>query len=242
MLANIYQRLLLLRRKFELMSVLTFTEENYLKAIYNIQHDSAAGEVSVNEIAERMQTRPATVTDMLRKLSEKSLIHYEKYKKLRLSEHGTTQALQIIRKHRLWETFLHDKLNFSWDEVHEVAEQLEHIQSQKLIERLDDYLGYPQFDPHGDPIPDSDGVLPASSAQLLNETEPDIPCTIVAVKDTSSAFLRQLERLNLQIGTQLNIQERMPFDNSILVAVDRTNSVMLSEKIALNIIVQSAES
>jgi len=224
------------------MSALTFTEENYLKAIYNIQHNSAAGEVSVNEIAERMQTRPATVTDMLRKLSEKALIHYEKYKKLHLSEQGTTRALQIIRKHRLWETFLHHKLNFSWDEVHEVAEQLEHIQSQKLVERLDDYLGYPQFDPHGDPIPNSEGVLPVSSAQLLNETEIDRACTIVAVKDTSSAFLRQLERLNLQIGTRLNIQERMPFDNSILVEIDGKNAVMLSEKIALNIIVQTTES
>lgn len=220
------------------MQPLTFTEENYLKAIYNIEHRNSAGEVSVNEIAERMQTRPATVTDMLRKLSEKTLIHYEKYRKIKLSEQGTDIALQIIRKHRLWETFLHDKLNFSWDEVHEVAEQLEHIHSQKLTDRLDEYLGFPSFDPHGDPIPDSKGVLPKSSTLLLSETAPSKVCKIVAVKDTTSSFLQQLERLKLQIGTRLEIEERMPYDNSILAKIDERNTVMLSEKIALNLIIQ----
>jgi DtxR family Mn-dependent transcriptional regulator len=220
------------------MHQLTLTEENYLKTIYSIQNSNNSGEVSVNEIAERMQTRPATVTDMLRKLSEKALIHYEKYKKVQISETGVVSALQIIRKHRLWETFLHDKLNFSWDEVHEVAEQLEHIHSSKLIARLDEYLGFPQFDPHGDPIPNSMGELPSSSTLLLSGLETMVQGVIVAVKDTSSTFLQQIERLELYIGTSLTVEERMPFDNSIHVKLKDNRGLMLSEKIAQNIIVR----
>jgi DtxR family Mn-dependent transcriptional regulator len=223
------------------MQQLTLTEENYLKAIYNIQHRSDSGEVSVNEIAERMQTRPATVTDMLRKLSEKLLIHYEKYKKLRLSDSGVAVALQIIRKHRLWETFLHEKLMFSWDEVHEVAEQLEHIHSQKLIDKLDELLSYPQFDPHGDPIPDSQGVLPSSSNLILSSVEPGKMVQIVGVKDTSSSFLQQLERIGLQIGTALEVQERLPYDNSLWIKANKKEGVMISEKISLNLIVTRLE-
>lgn len=217
---------------------LTLTEENYLKSIYAIEQNNTSGEVSVNEIAERMQTRPATVTDMLRKLSEKDLIHYEKYKKVQVTRTGILLALQIIRKHRLWETFLHDKLNFSWDEVHEVAEQLEHIHSPKLIDRLDEYLGYPQYDPHGDPIPNSLGELPTSSNLLLSESDLLVPAIVVAVKDTSSPFLQQMERLGLQIGTVLTVKERMPYDNSIHIQVGEGTDIMLSEKTALNIIIR----
>lgn len=220
------------------MSALTYTEENYLKAIYTIQHNNNSGEVSVNEIAERMHTRPATVTDMLRKLSEKMLINYEKYKKLTLTEVGSKQALGILRKHRLWETFLHKKLLFSWDEVHEVAEQLEHIESQKLVDKLDEFLGYPEFDPHGDPIPNSNGDMPASSAQTLCDTAIGSACKIVAVKDTSTAFLHLLERYDLKIGSPLTITERLSFDNSIVVKHENGKSIQLSEKIALNLLVR----
>ena len=223
------------------MHQLTLTEENYLKTIYSIQHCNNAGEASVNEIAERMQTRPATVTDMLRKLSEKELIHYEKYKKVQISESGVLLALQIVRKHRLWETFLHDKLNFSWDEVHEVAEQLEHIHSTKLIARLDEYLGFPQFDPHGDPIPNSLGELPLSSTLLLSEIDIKVPGIIVAVRDTSTTFLQQIERMALQIGTRLMVKERMPFDNSIHITISDNKELMLSEKIAQNILVRKSD-
>ena len=223
------------------MHQLTLTEENYLKTIYSIQHGNDAGEASVNEIAERMQTRPATVTDMLRKLSEKELIHYEKYKKVQISESGVLLALQIVRKHRLWETFLHDKLNFSWDEVHEVAEQLEHIHSTKLIARLDEYLGFPQFDPHGDPIPNSLGELPLSSTLLLSEIDIKVPGIIVAVRDTSTTFLQQIERMALQIGTRLMVKERMPFDNSIHITISDNKELMLSEKIAQNILVRISD-
>jgi DtxR family Mn-dependent transcriptional regulator len=219
------------------MQELTYTEENYLKAIYGIQADKESGEVSVNEIAERMQTKPATVTDMLRKLSDKQLIHYEKYKKILLSDSGRSEALGILRKHRLWESFLYKKLHFSWDEVHEVAEQLEHIRSQKLVDRLDEFLGFPQYDPHGDPIPQADGKLPQSGATLLSEAEEGKNYKIVAVKDTSTAFLQQLKRFALEIGTQLKITERMPYDNSIIVAVGKNNSIQLSEKITQNLMV-----
>ncbi|OSZ82970.1 iron-dependent repressor [Chitinophagaceae bacterium IBVUCB1] len=217
--------------------MLTYTEENYLKAIYSIQHTNNVGEVSVNEIAERMQTRPATVTDMLRKLSEKELIHYEKYKKIQLSTAGSMVALHILRKHRLWESFLHSHLHFSWDEVHEVAEQLEHIQSQKLIDRLDEYLGYPEYDPHGDPIPKANGDIPKSLAQLLSAKKAGDKCKIVAVKDTTTAFLQQLERFNLKIGSRITVQEVMPFDKSMVVVGDENNSFQLSEKIASNLLV-----
>ncbi|HTM66503.1 MAG TPA: metal-dependent transcriptional regulator [Flavipsychrobacter sp.] len=223
------------------MQQLTFTEENYLKNIYSLQHKNESGEVSVNEISERMKTKPATVTDMLRKLSEKNLIHYERYKKVRLTDKGVTKALQIIRKHRLWETFLHDKLHFSWDEVHEVAEQLEHIHSQKLIDRLDGYLDYPQFDPHGDPIPDSDGKLPSSSNLLLSEAEMNNTYIITAVKDTTSPFLQQLERFGLQIGKFVTTIEVMGYDKSILIELEKSPSILLSEKIARNLIVSEVE-
>lgn len=219
------------------MLLLTFTEENYLKAIYSLQHGNNAGAVSVNEIAERMQTRPATVTDMLRKLSEKELIHYEKYKKIQLTASGSKEALFILRKHRLWETFLYHKLQFTWDEVHEVAEQLEHINSEKLVERLDEFLGFPDFDPHGDPIPKSNGDLPVSEARPLSEIPAATKCKVVAVKDTSTAFLQQLERYNLKIGTKLTITERMPYDNSIVLKATDGTIFQLSEKIAYNLLV-----
>jgi DtxR family Mn-dependent transcriptional regulator len=141
----------------------------------------------------------------------------------------------------LWETFLHEKLHFSWDEVHEVAEQLEHIQSHKLIEKLDEFLSFPQYDPHGDPIPDARGILPLSSTLLLHETELNKLFQVVAVKDTSSAFLQQLERLGLQIGIRLVVEERLPFDKSILARIENDQPVMLSEKVAQNIIVRESK-
>lgn len=219
------------------MQSLTYTEENYLKAIYTIQHSNNTGEVSVNEIAERMNNKPATITDMLRKLSEKMLIHYEKYKKVQLTQEGTQFALSVLRKHRLWESFLYEKLKFSWSEVHEVAEQLEHIQSQKLIDRLDEFLGYPEFDPHGDPIPTASGAIPTSPAIALIKSVTGKKHKIVGVKDTSTAFLNQLERFELQIGSVLTVTEQLPFDQSIIVKNEKGNTFQLSEKIAMNLLV-----
>ncbi len=219
------------------MSNFSYTEENYLKCIYALQQQSQAQEVSVNEIAERMQTRPATVTDMLRKLSEKKLIHYEKYKKTRLSKTGIIASLSIIRRHRLWEVFLHEKLHFTWDEVHEVAEDLEHIRSVKLIERLDEFLGFPGFDPHGDPIPNANGELVPASNTTLAQSAAGKSLRLVAVRDTSSPFLQHLERFGLKIGSKLVIKEKLPFDGSMMVSIGNRPAQMLSEKIANSLLV-----
>ena len=219
------------------MPEFSFTEENYLKAIYYLQQDSPTKDVSVNDIAEKMNTRPATVTDMLRKLSDKKLIHYEKYKKTQLSKTGIAVALQIVRKHRLWEVFLHTKLQFSWDEVHEVAEELEHIRSSKLIERLDEFLDFPRFDPHGDPIPNAAGEVKPASNTSLSQTEAGKNLKLVAVKDTSSAFLQHLERFGLYIGVTMIIEEFLPFDHSVMVSINNSQPVMLSDKIAANLLV-----
>jgi len=222
---------------FRPMPELSFTEENYLKSIYSLQVQGIVPEVSVNEIAERMNTRPATVTDMLRKLSDKKLIHYEKYKKTQLTKLGIKQALQIIRKHRLWEVFLYTKLNFSWDEVHEVAEELEHIRSAKLIEKLDEFLGYPMFDPHGDPIPNAAGEVKPASNITLAETKAGDMLQLVAVKDTSTAFLQHLERYGLRIGVLIEAKELLPFDRSMIVRINSSKAVTLSEKITMNLLV-----
>lgn len=219
------------------MHALTYTEENYIKSIYNIQHSNNVGEVSVNEIAERMNNKPATVTDMLRKLSEKQLIHYEKYKKVQLTDSGSQAALSVLRKHRLWESFLHNKLQFSWAEVHEVAEQLEHIHSQKLIDRLDEFLGFPEFDPHGDPIPNANGDIPSSSAISLVKTVIGKKYKIVGVRDTSTPFLTQLERFELKIGTLISVTELLPFDQSMILTNEAGKTFQLSEKIAQNLLV-----
>lgn len=216
---------------------MTFTEENYIKAIYFLQTRSQTGDVSANEIAQRLENRPATVTDMLRKLSEKQLIHYEKYKRIHLTEKGKKKALSVIRKHRLWETFLSEKLSFDWDEVHDVAEQLEHIDSPKLIEKLDEFLGYPQFDPHGDPIPNAQGKIPQSFAQLLNLAPIGAWIQVVGVKDTSPDFLRRLAKDDLDIGSRLRVKEKLPFDHSLVIEMASGKTIQLSEKIASNLMV-----
>jgi len=220
------------------MQELSFTEENYIKAIYYLQQLSQSNEVAVNDIADKVSTRPATVTDMLRKLSDKKLINYEKYKKTSLSKEGLDHALQVIRKHRLWEVFLHDKLHFSWDEVHEVAEELEHIRSFKLIERLDEFLGFPAFDPHGDPIPNAAGEIVPASNTTLSESKVGVSVRLVAVKDTSSGFLQHLERFGLNIGTHLVVKELLSFDRSIMVSIEGHKELMLSEKIADKLLVK----
>lgn len=219
---------------------LSFTEENYLKAIYYLQLQSEENAVAVNDIAHRMQTRPATVTDMLRKLSEKALIDYQKYKKTRLSELGTTCALRVIRNHRLWEVFLHEKLNFSWDEVHEVAEELEHIRSPKLIEKLDEFLGFPRFDPHGDPIPTAAGNMEPASRLSLAEAGLNSRFKLVALKDTSTDFLQFLERFGLTIGAGVQVLERLAYEDSCLVKIERGETVMFPSAVADKLLVVPA--
>src|SRR6478609_2981477 len=167
---------------------MTFSEENYLKSIYHLtsSHDS---EVSTNAIAEMMETKASSVTDMLKKLAEKDLVNYKKYQGVSLTEKGSLSAKMIVRKHRLWEVFLVEKLDFSWDEVHDVAEQLEHIKSEKLINKLDEFLDFPTEDPHGDPIPDAQGRIKKVEKHLLSELDESQKGICVGVKDTSAEFL-----------------------------------------------------
>lgn len=215
---------------------LSLTEENYLKIIYTLVAQHTDKGTSTNDIAEVSQTKPSSVTDMLKKLSEKKLISYEKYKSVNLTEEGSQQALIIIRKHRLWEVFLHEKLQFSWDKVHEVAEQLEHIQSAELIEKLDEFLGFPGFDPHGDPIPNAKGDFRVQKKIFLTKVKTGKSCKIVAVKDSSSAFLQYLQKLNIGIGTRIKVLEKMDFDESMRIQTP-DQQITVSKKFADNLFV-----
>jgi DtxR family Mn-dependent transcriptional regulator len=198
------------------MKKYSFTEENYLKAIYFLSKASKKG-VSTTAIANSLETKPASVTDMLKKLSEKKLLHYQKYKGAQLTEKGEQVAIGTIRKHRLWECFLVDKLEFGWDEVHEVAEQLEHIQSPKLTDSLDSFLGFPKFDPHGDPIPDKEGVFPQRSNQTLDHFKAGDTVTVKGIKDTSPEFLKYLDKLQVDLGTSIEVMDVEDFDHSMTV-------------------------
>lgn len=215
---------------------LTVAEENYLKAIYHLS-EGGKKSVSTNDIAAEIKTKAASVSDMLRKLGEKEVIEYRKYYGLQITETGKRFALQTIRKHRLWEVFLVEKLNFAWDEVHEVAEQLEHIQSPLLIQRLDSYLNYPKFDPHGDPIPDEFGDVRSRPRVQLNEMEVDQTGQIVAVKDSSAAFLRYLDKVGAYIGARIKVLDKVEFDGSLEILVDQKKTLFMSKDVASNILV-----
>jgi DtxR family Mn-dependent transcriptional regulator len=218
------------------MTPLTYAEENYLKAIYHLSEGGKKG-VSTNDISGEMKTKPASVSDMLRKLGDKAVIEYRKYYGVHITEEGKKIALQTIRKHRLWEVFLVEKLKFSWDEVHEVADELEHIKSRILIQRLDEYLGFPKFDPHGDPIPDEYGDVRSRPRMPLNELELHMAGQIVAVKDSSAAFLRYLDKVGAYIGARIKVTDKVEFDGSIEILVDNKKSIFMSKDVAGNILV-----
>lgn len=214
----------------------SFTEENYLKSIY---HLSGAGKdvVSTSALADASNTKAASVTDMLRRLSEKKFINYTKYQGVTLTASGQEIALRIIRRHRIWEVFLVEKLGFKWDEIHEIAEQLEHINSAELINRLDTFLEYPSFDPHGDPIPNADGKLPELTTTCLTEAPEGISMVIRNVSEDSTVFLQYLNRLKIKIGTLVKISERNEFDHSMFVMVNDKEQVMLSKSVTDNLFV-----
>lgn len=215
---------------------MTYSEENYLKTIYHLTSMTEEA-ISTNAIAEKMETKASSVTDMLKKLAEKDLVNYIKYQGVSLTENGKLAAKMIVRKHRLWETFLVEKLEFSWDEVHDVAEQLEHIKSEKLINKLDDFLGNPTEDPHGDPIPDAEGRIIKIEKRLLSELEKNQSGICVGVKDTSSDFLKYLDKQEIALGSQIAIIEKESFDNSFKIMVG-TKEMMISNKIASNLYIQ----
>jgi DtxR family Mn-dependent transcriptional regulator len=215
---------------------MTFSEENYLKTIYHLTTLIDA-EVSTNAIAEKMETKASSVTDMLRKLADKNLIHYKKYQGVSLTADGLLAAKMIVRKHRLWEVFLVEKLDFSWDEVHDIAEQLEHIQSDKLINKLDDFLGNPTEDPHGDPIPDVHGRMVKIEKQLLSDLAENQSGICVGVKDTSSEFLKYLDKQGIALGSKIEVLAVESFDLSLRIRVGE-NEMTISHKIAGNLFVK----
>lgn len=214
--------------------MLSFAEENYLKAIYHLAEQSGHS-VSTNAIAEELNTKAASVTDMIKRLSSKGILSYRKYKGVHVSEEGKTAALQVIRKHRLWETFLVAKLKFNWDEVHEVAEQLEHIKSPLLIKRLDELLGHPKFDPHGDPIPDENGEFKEKQKSPVSEFEIDQAGIVVSVQDDSPAFLQYLDKIGIYIGAKIKVIEKVEFDGSMEIQIDNRKTVFISKQVSENI-------
>ncbi|MCC6463404.1 MAG: metal-dependent transcriptional regulator [Saprospiraceae bacterium] len=217
--------------------MISHAEENYLKAIFKISEKEAKA-ASTNAIAAEMQTTAASVTDMLKRLAEKNLIDYEKYRGVQLTTEGSQVATALIRKHRLWEVFLVDKLGFSWDEVHDLAEQLEHVQGNNLIDRLDTFLGHPKFDPHGDPIPDAEGRWSFRQQVLLSTLKPGERAAVTGVDDHSPAFLQYLDQLGLTLGAGLELLERFPYDQSLRVRTPDGRELVLSEKVGQNLFVK----
>lgn len=218
---------------------MTLSEEDYIKAIYHIGKGENTT-VSTNSVAEQMDTKPSSVTDMVKKLSEKGLVNYKPYKGVSLTEHGQKTALTLVRKHRLWEVFLVEKLDFSWDEVHEVAEQLEHIKSEKLTDSLDKLLGYPEVDPHGDPIPSKKGEFKKAIKKLLSEVPIGKSGVCVGVKDSSAPFLKFLDKNNIALGDAVSVMDKEEFDGSLHIRIgDR--DIHISQQIASNLYLKITE-
>ena len=213
----------------------TTSEENYIKSIYHLQQET--GLVNTNSLANEMQTRPASVTDMLKKLKIKKILQYERYKGFKLNEAGKKAALDVVRKHRLWEFFLVEKLKFDWDKVHPIAEELEHISSDELIQRLDNFLGNPLFDPHGDPIPDKNGKIPVISQQSLSDIPLKKTVTVSSVTNQSAQMLEMLKHYNIVLGTQIMVLKHFKFDGSLEIKILKQSACIISEQIAKNVFV-----
>jgi DtxR family Mn-dependent transcriptional regulator len=215
------------------------SKENYIKAIFHLQEEN--GIVTTNALARQLETRAASVTDMLKKLKTQKLLLYEKYQGFKLSPEGRKMALQIIRKHRLWELFLVEKLRFGWEEVHEMAEELEHISSKKLVDRLDEFLGFPKSDPHGDPIPDANGKISLKKQVSLTEMKINVAGTISNITDQSAEMLELLRHKGLSLGTKVEVKKRFSFDNSLELKLKNQPSITVSENVAKNVFVTHEE-
>ena len=213
------------------------TEENYLKTIYKLAEAAPDQDVSTNRIAAALATRAASVTDMLRRLAEKELLRYEKYRGVRLSAEGERLALLTIRKHRLWEVFLVQQLGFTWDEVHEVAEELEHVQSPLLMRRLDEFLNFPTLDPHGDPIPAEDGAMRRPTHRLLADLCVGERGTLAAVRDTSAPFLQYLDKVGMPLGAQIKVLSKVDFDNSLELGINGERTTLISAEVGRNLFI-----
>jgi len=215
----------------------SYTEENYLKAIFKLSAKETDG-VSTNAIAEELNTKASSVTDMIKKLSDKKLVNYKKYKGVNLSKKGKEIAVSIIRNHRLWEVFLVEKLNFKWDEVHDLAEELEHINSKKLTEQLDAFLEFPKYDPHGDPIPDKNGNINRHKDITLSDLNIEEQGIVVGVKEHSKSYLNYLESINLVLGSEIKVNEIVDFDKSMSVSVNKKHSANISQQASKNLIIK----
>jgi len=212
------------------------SEEDYLKALYHLEMDFNA--VSTNSIADYLDMKPSSVTDMLKKLAEKKFINYQKYKGTSLSKKGKLIALSIIRKHRLWETFLVEKLGFGWDQVHTIAEQLEHIKSEELIENLDNFLGNPKYDPHGDPIPSKDGNIEKMNQKILVELKASQKGIITGVKKGTASLLNYLDKEKVKLGDSVKVIEILEFDRTYIIEINK-RKLTLSEKICKNLLLET---
>jgi len=216
--------------------MLSQTEENYLKAIYSIGISNAKN-INTTLISRKLKTKPSSVTDMIQKLAEKDLIYYEKYKGVTLTQSGKKIAIDIVRKHRLWEVFLVNKLNYNWDEVHEMAEQLEHIKSDTLVGRLEAFLDFPKHDPHGDPIPDENGNIAQHKNVMLSSLEINSSGIVIGVKDSSSSFLQFLDNSNIKLGDTIKVIAKEDYDNSILIE-NKLQTKSISQQISANLFVK----
>ena len=213
------------------------TEEKYLKAIYKISETTQAS-VTTNAIADKMKTTAASVTDMLKKLAAKQLIAYERYKGSRLTSEGVQYATDLIRRHRLWETFLSEKLNFSWEEIHEIANELEHVRNSKLIEKLDAYLKFPKFDPHGDPIPNAEGKFTIRNQLSIYQLNIGETASVVGVKNQDTAFLQHLNNLGISLNQSFTVMGKQPYDNSVILRLSHNREVTISEKVSSQLLVR----
>lgn len=215
----------------------SYAEENYLKVIYKLSINEKE-RVVTKSIADKIATKPSSVTDMVKKLAEKRLLNYEKYHGVKLTRNGELIAIDIIRKHRLWEEFLSKYLGFKWDEVHDIAEELEHINSDFLIEKLDKFLNYPKFDPHGDPIPDNNGMFPRAESLRLSELEQGDKSVVVGLVDKTASFLRYLDKLEIHIGSEIEIKQRINFDLSMEIMINKQKKNYISQKVSENILLR----
>ncbi|PHR70706.1 MAG: iron-dependent repressor [Lutibacter sp.] len=209
----------------------TRAEENYLKAIYRLTKTKKQV-ILPNLIAEKVQVNPASVVDMIKKLVRKELISYSRKEGAKLTDTGQRIALNIVRSHRLWEVFLVEKLEYSWSEIHVIAEQLEHIKHPDLVDKLDSFLDFPSFDPHGDPIPDKMGAYPISKKIFLSTLSIGAECKVISVSDDNTDFLNYLEKLGISIGTKIKILEKNAFDDSLSLQIEKKNIITVSRKFA----------
>jgi DtxR family Mn-dependent transcriptional regulator len=215
----------------------TFSEENYLKSIFRLSQMAEVKKISTSGIAESLGNNPASVVDMIRKLTDKQLIEYDKKKGVKLTPQGLKDAIQIVRRHRLWEVFLLEKLGYRWDEIHDIAEELEHIKSPDLADRLEQFLQFPEYDPHGDPIPKANGKMAKSYSASLADGKVGSTYRVAAVRDTSSSFLQYLHKLEISIGTQIRLVEQITFDQSLVISINNAEPTTVSSKFSENILI-----